>query len=108
MSQRAEQIAEVLKHQLNNYLIKEAEPPRDSLITITNVTVTKDLEHAFISLSILPINKTGTATEFFKKHLFFAKKFIQKNSLLRKLPQLHLQIDDAALKYRKVERELED
>ena len=70
MSQRSEQIAEVIHHELNNFLIKEAEPPKDTLITITGVEVTKDLEHAFINISILPINKTGTALDFFKRTIF--------------------------------------
>ena len=107
MSKRAEQIAEVIQRELNNYLIKEAEPPRNLLITLTKVEVTNDLEHAFVDISILPINQTGTALNFLKKNLFAAKNFLRRHSVLRKLPEIHLRIDDFALKSRKIERELE-
>ena len=108
MSQRSEQIAEVIQHELNNFLIKEAEPPKDSLITITGVEVSKDLEHAVIDISVLPINKTGTAMDFLKKNLFEAKKYLRKHSVLRRLPKIHLKVDDSALKNREIERALDD
>ena len=108
MSYRTEQIAEVIQHQLNNFLIKEAEPPRDMLITITGVEVTKDLSHAFIEVSVLPVNKTGTALVFLKKNLSVAGRYISQYSTLRRVPKLMLKVDDSALKHRRVERALEN
>ena len=107
MSHRSEQLAEVIQRELNNFLIKEAEPPRNILITLTKTEVTNDLEHAFVDISVLPIGQTGTALEFLKKNLFWAKKYLRQHSLLRKLPEIHLKVDDSALKRRKIERELD-
>jgi ribosome-binding factor A len=108
MSYRTEQIAEVIQRQLNNFLIKEAEPPRELLITITGAEVVKDLSHAFIEVSVLPVDKTGTALEFLKKNLAAAGRYISKYSTLRRVPKLMLKVDDSALKHRRVERALED
>lgn len=107
MSKRSEQISEVLKHELNNYLIKEAEPPKDTLITITKVEVTQDLERAFISLSVLPIDKTGTVLKFMKREMREASRYLKKHMALRRVPRLEIVVDDSALKLRSVDRALE-
>lgn len=107
MSHRAEQVGEVIKQGLNNFLIKEAEPPRNSLITITEVTVTPDLEQAFIKLSILPINRTGAVLKFIKRELSAISYYLSRHLRLRKIPKLEFKVDDYALKQRKVDRELE-
>ncbi len=106
MSQRALQIAEVLRRELNNFLIKETEVPKDCLLTITQVELTADLETAWISLSVLPISQTGRATSFFKKILPSASRFAARSLSLRKMPKLQLIVDDYALKHRAVEKAL--
>src|SRR3989339_616220 len=108
MSHRTEQISELIQRQLNDFLIKEAEPPRDILITITGVEVVKDLSHAFVEVSVLPIDKTGTAMDFLKRNLGAAGRYISRYSILRRVPKLMLKVDDSALKHRRVERALEN
>ena len=108
MSKRSEQISEVIKHELNNYLIKESEPPKDTLLTITKVEVTEDLERAFISLSVLPINKTGTVLKFIKKELREASRYLKKHMALRRVPKLEIVVDDSALKLRSIDRALDE
>ena len=108
MSKRSEQISEVIKHELNNFLIKEAEPPKGTLITIIKVEVTDNLERAFVSLSILPINKTGTVLKFIKKELREATRYLKKHMALRRVPKLEVVVDDSALKLRSVDRALDE
>jgi ribosome-binding factor A len=107
MSHRAEQVSELLKQEMNNFLIKEAEPPRDMLITITEVEVTQDLEQAWVKVSILPINQTGLALRFLTRQLHEMNRYLQRHMRLRKIPKIEFKVDDFALKYRKVEREIE-
>jgi len=108
MSQRAEQLAEILIREFNTFLIKDAEPPRDIFITLTGVTMTDDLENALIQVSVLPVNKSGTALEFLKKVTPAALRYLGKHMVLRILPRLRYQVDDFALKHRNVERALEE
>ena len=88
-------------------MIRDLEFPRDCLATVTKVEVTNDLKQAFIYLSILPINRAGTVLEFMNRHLGEAARYLSKHLKLRIVPKLNLKIDDAELKYRKVDRELE-
>ena len=107
MNSRHEQVSQVILRAFNDFLIKEAELPRDSMATVTKVAATNDLKTAFISLSILPINRAGTVLNFINRHLGEAARYLGRRLKLRLVPKLVLRIDDSELKYRKVERELE-
>ncbi len=107
MPHRPEQISEVIKQELNNFLIKEAEPPINTLITITEAAVTPDLEQAWVKVSILPINQTGLVLRFLTRQLSGMNRYLQRHVRLRKIPKIEFKVDDYALKHRKVEREIE-
>ncbi|MBU1130768.1 30S ribosome-binding factor RbfA [Patescibacteria group bacterium] len=107
MSKRSEQVSEVIKHQLNEFIIKELEPPKDSLITITKIETSEDLKYTLIFVSILPVNKTGTAFKFLNNNLGRMRHHLNKNLKIHHIPQLKIVVDDSALKTRKVEREIE-
>jgi len=107
MSQRSEQLSEVIKHELNNFLIREVESPKDTLITITKVELTPDLERAIVHISVLPIDKAGTALKFVKKNLGEAARYLNKHSVMRKVPKLSVSLDDYELKHRRIDRLME-
>ncbi|MFA6304160.1 MAG: ribosome-binding factor A [Patescibacteria group bacterium] len=108
MSQRAEQLAEIIRRELDIFLIKEAEVPRDMFITITEVVVTDDLENSFIKASVLPVDKSGTALAFLKRNAGAAARYLSKQMVMRKVPKLDFKLDDFALKHRSVERALNE
>lgn len=107
MSKRSEQISEVIRRELNEFIIRELEPPKDLLITITKIETSEDLKHAKISTSILPITKTGTAIRFLSNNLGRMRHLLTQKLTLFHIPQLKIVIDESALKARKIERELE-
>ena len=106
MTQRTDQLNALVQHNLNLIFIKDVEWPRDTMATITKVEVTPDLSWAFITLSILPINKQGTVL----KKLTSQKRDIQhklnKSLVIRKAPKIRFKIDDTELQSRKIDREL--
>ena len=106
MFSRSEKIAEVIHKELNNFLIKESEPPKDTFITVTKVEVTKDMSAAFVFLSVLPVTKSGLALNYFKRISGPAAHYISRYLTLFKVPKLIIKIDDFAIKHRSVEREL--
>ena len=106
--QRAEQIAEVIQHKMNDFFMREVEFPRDVMVTITQVEVTPDLKHALMLLSILPINRAGTVLKMVNKQLKHARHYLSAHMAMRQCPELKVTIDDSALKNRKIEKILED
>jgi len=107
MSKRAEQVSEVIKHELNEYIIRELESPKDTLITITQIETSADLKHTMIYVSILPLNKTGSALRFLNNNLGRMKHYLDNKLRLYHIPKLKVVVDDSALKLRKIEREIE-
>ena len=106
MTERTNKLNALVQQNLNLIFIKDVEWPRDTMATITKVEVTPDLSWAFITLSILPINKQGTVL----KKLTGQKKDIQhklnKTLHIRKSPKIRFKIDDEELQSRKIDREL--
>lgn len=107
MSKRSEQVSEVIRRELNEFIIRGLEPPKDLLITITKIETSEDLKHTQIFASILPINKTGTAIRFLNNNLGRMRHFLTQKLKLFHIPELKIIIDGSALKARKIERELE-
>jgi len=108
MSQRAEQIAEVIHRKMNDFFMREVEFPKDSLVTITKVEVTPDLKYAILLLSILPITKIGTILKIINRRLKYARHFLSGYLTTRLCPELKVTIDDFALKNREIEKALEE
>ena len=44
MSRRSQQVAELLRSEINKIIIKDFEPPRGTLISISEVTIADDLD----------------------------------------------------------------
>lgn len=108
MSKRSEQISEVIRQHLNDFIIRELELPKNSLITITKIETSEDLKHTFIYVSILPVNKTGTALRFLNDNLGRMRHHLNENLRVHHIPKLKIVVDDSALKTRGVEREIEE
>lgn len=105
---RQDQLSQVVLQEFNNFLMRELELPSDCLATVTKVDVTNDLKNAFIFLSVLPINRAGSVLELMNRNLGEAARFLAKRLKLRIVPKLFVKIDDTELKYRKIERELDN
>jgi len=108
MSKRAEQIAEVIQHKVNDFFMREIEFPPESLVTLTKVEVTPDLKQAVLYLSILPITQTGSALKVVRKNLKQVRHYLGSQLKLRVAPYLKVVVDDSALKNRRIEKILEE
>jgi len=107
MSQRSEQLGAVILQNLNDFLIKDAELPRDCLVTVIDVRVDDDLETADVLLSVLPVDRTGEIVRLMRRLPGRIGRFLADRVKVRRIPRISFTIDDAALKYRSVERELQ-
>jgi ribosome-binding factor A len=107
MTQRTDRLNALVQQNLNKIFIQDVEWPRDTMATITRVEVTPDLSWAFITLSVLPINKQGTVLKKIKSQIGSIQHKLNKSLYIRKAPRLRFKIDDTELKSRRIERELE-
>lgn len=103
-----EQLAEWIEQEFNSFLLREVEPPLGCLITVTGVRITNDRQHATVVVSVLPISKVGTVKAILERKMNRARKFLSGKTNRHRVPMLHLEITDDALKDRMVERALEE
>ena len=64
-----------------------------SLLTVTNVEMSKDEKYATIFFTVFPSEFEKTALEFAKRKRSEFKEFIKENSRLGRIPQMDFEID---------------
>lgn len=107
MSRRTEQVAELLRQEINQVFIRDFEPPMGSLVSVSEVEVAPDLKNATAYLSIIPHNKIGSGLQAAKKFSGHVQKVINKNLKLRSVPKIHWQLDERDLKYKVIDEALQ-
>ncbi|MCX6784856.1 MAG: hypothetical protein NTV81_02885 [Candidatus Komeilibacteria bacterium] len=79
-----------------------------SLVTVIGVRLTNDKQHAYLQISVLPITKIGTVKAILIKALPRARAYLSHRTNRHRVPALHLEISEDALKDRLVERKLKE
>jgi ribosome-binding factor A len=74
------------------------------LVTVTKLRTSKDLRHAFFSVSIFPENETHYVEETLKKELFAIERFVHSKLYMKPLPRLKFEVDSTALNADAVEK----
>jgi ribosome-binding factor A len=96
MSERTARLDELLREEISAIITRDVHDPRVGFVTITSVDVTRDLSHATVWVSLIgqPDERTdalralGRAMPFVRARLGVLR--------LRKIPELHLRLDDTA------------
>lgn len=105
MTDRIKKINELLRHELSSLIIREAELPPDCLVTVVDVSTSKDLRHANVYISVLPEDLATKAV----KALYGSKlhKELYKKLSLKPLPRLHFKLDKTEEKASQIEELLD-
>jgi len=91
---RSERVNELIKRELSNILQREISDPRLGFVSVTKVTVTKDIKQAQVLISVLG---DETAKKKSMEALHHAKKYIREllagRVKLRYMPDLFFYLD---------------
>lgn len=97
---RTDRIAEMMQRKLAQIIQQEIKDPRlPSLITISAVTVTRDLGHAKVYFTVFSDNPAET-TAILNTAASYLRTTLAKTVKLRTVPQLHF-IYDESIEYGK-------
>jgi len=105
---RSQQVAELLRTEINKIIIKDFEPPMGTLVSISEVTISDDLKNATAYISIIPQNKIGSGLEAIKKFSGHVQKIIGKYLSLHTTPKIKWQLDERDLKYSAIDEALKE
>jgi ribosome-binding factor A len=100
-TKRTERLNSLLQEVLSEVIAKDVKDPRlGSLITVTKVEITKDLQHAKVYISVIGDKETKTKTlEALQSGAGFIAIHASKKVVMRYFPSLSFRIDDSADKF---------
>lgn len=101
MSNRDERMKEILRDLAARFLLLNGN--KSSLLTVTDVKLTRDGKYATIFFTVFPDSFEKTALEFAKRKRSEFKEFIKENSKLGRIPQIDFEIDSGEKNRQKID-----
>jgi len=97
MTQRTDRIDELLRQEIGSIVTREVADPRVGFATITKVETTPDLRHANVWVSVIgqPGERTTTIAAL-RRAMPFVRRELGRTLRLKRIPDLHVQLDDTA------------
>jgi len=103
---RPERIGDLVRHVLARLLREELRDPRVGFVTVTEVTMSPDLRHARVWVSILGSDPADALTAL-GRALPFLRRALAREARLRFTPELHFALDESIAGGDRVERILQ-
>lgn len=97
MSQRMDRVDALLREEIGSIVNRDVADPRVGFATITRVETTNDLRHARVWVSVIgqPAERTATIAAL-GRAMPFVRRELGKTLRIRRIPDLHIQLDDTA------------
>ncbi len=93
-SRRPERLATLIRESIADILVTELKDPRVGFVTVTNVTVSPDVTHATVSVSVMGSeDEKAKAMEGLESARGFLRTHLARTLHLRSAPELHLVLD---------------
>jgi ribosome-binding factor A len=97
MTQRTSRIDELLRQEIGAIVTRDVADPRIGFATITKVETTRDLRHARVWVSVIGQPKERSQTiAALGRAMPFVRHELGRTLRLRRIPDLHVELDDTA------------
>lgn len=109
MTQRTDRIDELLRQEIGGIVSREVADPRIGFATITKVETTPDLRHAKVWVSVIGQPRERAATiSALGRAMPFVRHELGRTLRLKRIPDLHVELDDTAERGTRVLRLLDE
>ncbi len=110
MSQRTDRVGDLLRGELASIIQLEMRDPRVRLTTVSGVTVSRDLGHAEVRISVLEQDdeKRRTALEVLERATGYIRSVLARRVRLRVVPELVFKLDRGAEHSQRISEILEE
>ncbi len=97
MSERTKQIDQLLRQEIAEIVTRDVADPRIGFATITDVETASDLRHATVWVSVIgqPDERTATV-QALGRAMPFVRRTLGGRLRLKRIPELHVKLDDTA------------
>lgn len=97
MSERTKQLDELFRQEIAEIVTREVADPRIGFATITDVETSPDLRHAQVWVSVIGQPKErDTTIEALGRAMPFVRRELGHRLRLKRIPELHVRLDDTA------------
>ena len=98
MKQRIGRLEDLLSHELSNIIRSEVRDPRVGLATVASITVSRDLSHAKVAISVLGDDEEQReeSVAVLERAKGFIRSTLARRVRLRTVPALHFVLDRGA------------
>lgn len=109
MSQRIDRVDELLRQEIGQILAKEVQDPHVGFATVTDVETTPDLRHARVWVSVIgDTDRRAETLAALERAMGYVRHELGTRLRLRRIPALHVALDDSAERGTRVLRILEE
>ncbi len=109
MSQRTDRVGDLLRAELASIIQHEVRDPRVGLTTVSGVTVSRDLSHAEVRISVLGDDeKRQAALEALEHARGYIRSVLARRVRLRLVPALAFKLDRGAEHSQRISEILEE
>ena len=97
MTQRTDRIDELLRQEIGDLLATEVADPAIGFVTVTRVATSPDLAHARVWVSLIGQRAERSASlAALRRAMPFVRHRLNERVRLRRIPDLHVELDDTA------------
>jgi len=109
LSRRTDRVADLLRAELSDLLLRSVHDPRIRLVSVTGVDVSPDLQHAVVKVSVLGSDEERDATVEALRHArgFLRSELAHRLRTMRVTPELIFELDRGAEHSQKIAELLE-
>jgi ribosome-binding factor A len=96
MSQRTDRLDELLRQEIGAMLEREVADPRVGFATVTQVETAPDLRHARVWVSVIGgVAERAETVAALERAMVFVRRELGKRLRLKRIPDLHVRLDDS-------------
>ena len=104
MSLRIQRVNELLKQEIGGLILKELDFSRDTMVTITEVDASDDLQQAKVKVSIMPFLKAEKILKILNSQVFNLQKLLNKKLKMKIVPKIRFELDKSEERKTRIEQ----
>lgn len=106
--ERIQQVNQLIRKELGQILLREADFSENVLVTITRVETSRNLIHAKVYVSVLPEDRFSKISETLNRQIFDIQQSLNKRLRMRPIPKIMFVEEKQTVEAGKIEQLLQE
>ena len=107
MTEHIPQVNELLHQELGSILLREFDVPEGTIVTITRVDASPNLQQAKIYISVMPEEKAKEVLRLLKKEVYEMQQLLNKRLNMRPVPRIEWVVETKTQEAQEIEEILD-